>query len=120
MFIRLLPIILADLLFAAHIMRFHGFVPALFVVLFGLTLFIRRPIIPKIWQILLLLAVGEWIRVAMLFVRYRMAMEMPYVRLLIIMGMVILFFIFVIFWWQNKKIVNFYHQNDEKGGDQQQ
>ncbi len=117
MIFRLLPMILANLLFAAHVMRFNGLVPALFVVLLLLTLFIRRPLIPKIWQLLLLLAVGEWIRVTLMFVRYRLAMDMPYVRLLFIMVGVILFFIFVIFWWQNEKIVKFYRIEEEKGGE---
>lgn len=117
MLLRLLPMIFADLLFAAHILRFHGTVPAFLVVLLLITLLIRKPWIPHFWQVLLLLAVGEWIRVTILFVRYRLAMDMPYIRLLIIMGAVILFFIFVIFWWQNKRIEAFYQTNKEEGGE---
>ncbi|HHE54615.1 MAG TPA: hypothetical protein ENL21_02455 [Caldithrix abyssi] len=118
MFFRLLLMILADVLFAAHILRFNGIVPALLIILFAFTLLIRRPVIPKIWQILLLLSIGEWIRVTSMFVRYRLVMDMPYVRLLIIMALVILFFVFVIFWWNNQKIQEFYHLIPEKGGDQ--
>ena len=118
MFLRLLPMILADVLFAAHILRSHGMVPTLIILLFLLTLFIRRPWIPKMWQILLLLSVAEWIRTTATFVHFRLAMQMPYFRLLLIMGLVILFFVFVIFWWNNKKIQQFYQSGIEKGGEE--
>ncbi len=110
MVFRFLPFIIADLLFAAHVLRFSGLVPALAIVLLLATLFIRKPWIPRMWQVLLMLAVVEWLRVTAMFVRYRVAMEMPYVRLMIIMGMVVLFFVFTIFWWQNKKIQAFYNR----------
>ncbi len=112
MFWRLAPMVFADLLFAAHVLRFYGFLPAILILAFGLTLLIKKSWLPGIWQILLLFAIGEWIRVTIEFVRYRLAMGMPYFRLIIIMGAIILFFIFVIFWWQNKKIQLYYKKGD--------
>ncbi|APF18953.1 hypothetical protein Calab_3307 [Caldithrix abyssi DSM 13497] len=115
MFLRFLPMIFADLLFAAHVMRFQGLYPALAVVLLLGTLFIRRAWVPGLWQVLLLLAIGEWLRVTAMFIRFRLAMDLPYIRLLIIMGLVILFFVFVIFWWQNDKIQAYFKNKSETG-----
>jgi len=108
MILRLLPVIFADLIFAAHVLRFHGPAPALIVLLINFTLYIRKPWIPIMWQLLTGLAIIEWIRVTIYFVNFRMAMDMPYVRLLFIMGLVILYNVFVIFRLRSHKIQKWY------------
>ena len=108
--LRLLPLIFAQLLFAAHIMRLNGLMWALLVLLLLFTLFIRRNWIVQFWQMIAALATLEWIRITIVIVQLRLAVEMPYARLLIIMGAVILFNLFVIYWLQRPKIKAFYDQ----------
>lgn len=108
MILRLLPIIIADFLFAAHVLRFHGLALALIVLLINFTLFIRKPWIPIMWQLLTGLAIIEWIRITIYFVNFRMAMDMPYARLLLIMGLVILYNVFIIFRLRSYKIQKWY------------
>ena len=110
--LRLLPLIFANLLFAAHIMRSFGLIWALAVLAFLFTLFIRRDWIIGIWQVIIAFAILEWIRTTLVIVKLRLAVEMPYVRLLIIMGAVILFNLFVIYWLQRPKIKTFYNQTN--------
>ncbi len=108
MILRLLPVIIADFLFAAHVMRFYGLWPALIVLLLNFTLFIRKPWIPIMWQLLTGLAVIEWIHITIYFVNFRMAWDMPYFRLLLIMGLVILYNVFIIFRLRSYKIQKWY------------
>jgi hypothetical protein len=110
--IRLLPLIFVQLLFAAHIMRSFGMIWALVVLILLFTLFIRRDWIIRLWQIIIAFEVVEWIRTTIVIVQLRLAVEMPYIRLLIIMGAVILFNLFVIYWLRRPIIINFYNQKD--------
>ena len=103
MLLRFMPIILSTLLFAAHIMRFYGLIPALAVLLLLFTLFFRRIWIMRFWQISLSLATMVWISAAIDFVRFRLVTDMPWSRLLIIMLAVILLNVFSILWLQHKK-----------------
>ncbi len=106
--IRLLPLIFAQLLFAAHIMRSFGIIWAMAVLILLFTIFIRRGWIIHIWQAIIAFEVVEWIRTTIIIIRLRLAMGMPYVRLLIIMSMVILFSLFVIYWLQKPKVKAIY------------
>ena len=110
--IRLLPLILAQLLFAAHIMRSFGILWATVVLIPLFTLFISRDWITRLWQIIIAFEVVEWIRTTIVIVQLRLAVDMPYIRLLIIMGAVILFNLFVIYWLRRPIIINFYIQKD--------
>ncbi len=112
MFLRLLPLIFADLIFAAHVFRFHGLWPAIIVILINFTLFIRKPWIPLMWQLLTALAIIEWIRITIYFVNFRMAMDLPYIRLLFIMGLVILYNIFIILRLRSARIQKWFAGKD--------
>ena len=109
-FFRLLPLIFAQLLFAAHIMRSYGLFWVIVVLLLLFTLFIRKEWIIRMWQIIYVLITLEWIRTTIMIVKLRLAVEMPYTRLLIIMSAVILFSLFVIYWLQRPRIKTFYNQ----------
>ncbi len=113
MFVRLLPVIFADLLFAAHILRFNGILPALLIILLIPTLFIKKPWILLSWQVLTAVAIIEWIRTTVMFVQFRLAMHLPYVRLTVIMGIVILFNLFILFWLRSSKTRSFYEFKEE-------
>ena len=115
MFFRLLPVIFATILFAAHIMRFTSLYPALAVLALLATLFIRKNWIPYMWQILTGLAIIEWLRTTIMFVQMRLDVGLPYLRLLVIMGVVILFNVYVLISLRNKKLQAFYVDKDKKG-----
>jgi len=106
--LRLLPLIFVQLLFVAHIMRSFGIIWAMAILILLFTLFIRREWIIRLWQIIIAFEIVEWIRTTIVIVQLRLAVEMPYLRLLIIMGVVILFSLFVIFWVQKSIIKKFY------------
>ena len=74
--LRLLPIIFAQLLFAAHIMRSHGLIWALLVLSLLSTLFIRRDWLIRLWQVIVTLATVEWIRITIVIVQLRLAVIM--------------------------------------------
>lgn len=109
--IRLIPLIFAQLLFAAHIMRSHGPVWALAVLALLFTLFIRRKWIIGLWQTLIALTVLEWVRTTLVLTQLRMDVGMPYTRMLIIMSVVILYNLFVIYRMQSKDILFHYNKN---------
>jgi len=113
--VRLLPLIFAALLFAAHVMRFNGFYPALLIPALLLTLFIRHYPVIYLWQFLLGLASIEWLRTTIELIRMRITLEAPFGRLLLIMSLVIFYNIFVIIYLRHKAFKAFYlMKNDVK------
>ncbi len=110
--VRLLPVIISDILLAAHFLRFYGFIPAVIILLLLLTLILRRKWIPRLWQGLLFIGTLMWIDTTANLLQIRLAMEMPWMRLLVIMGAVILFTIFSGFWLENKKLKSYFASSD--------
>lgn len=108
MTLRLSPVVMIWLLFTAHIMRSHGLETAVFILLMSATLWLRNRYIPFIWQMFIGIATVEWIRTTIYLTQLRIVQELPYERLLIIMGAVILFNIFGIFWMGTQKIKALY------------
>lgn len=106
--LRLLPVIISTLLSAAHVMRFNGPIRAMTVLGILLTLFIRKPWIIRLWQVLLTFATLKWVTIAIELVQMRIAFEMPYLWLAVILIAVITFNAFAIIWMQNEKIRVFY------------
>lgn len=106
--IRLVPLIFAQLLFAAHIMRSFGSIWAMVILILLFTLFIRRDWILRLWQVVIAFEVIEWIRITIIIVQLRLAVDMPYIRLLIIMSAVIIFNLFVIYLLRRPKVKTFY------------
>ncbi len=112
--VRLLPLIFSTILIAAHIMRFYGLEAAILMLLLPATLFIRNLWTLKFWQVLHGVFVVMWIFVSINLVQTRMALNMPWVRLAIIMVVVTLFTAFSGLWLENKKIKQAYnHKNNE-------
>jgi hypothetical protein len=54
--IRLIPVFISTLLFAAHVMRIHGSFWAIPVIALLLTFIIRKPRIIRFWQFFMALA----------------------------------------------------------------
>ncbi|MEJ2053063.1 MAG: hypothetical protein P8X42_04000 [Calditrichaceae bacterium] len=110
--VRLLPLIFAQLLLAAHIMRSQGLIWAIIVLFLLMTLFIRRGWIIRFWQIIIGLAAIEWIRTTLIITHLRINIDMPYTRMLVIMIAVILYNLFVIYWLQRPVISDHYCRTD--------
>jgi hypothetical protein len=90
MVVRLLPVLLSAVLLAAHFSR-HA-VPALIPValLFPALLLVRRPWVPRVVQVVLVLAAVEWVRTAVALGSARRATGEPWVRMAVILGAVAL------------------------------
>lgn len=88
--LRLLPVVLALGVLAAHFYRGQSWVP------FGMTvallpfLFIRAPWAARVLQAALVIGALEWIRTAAALIALRVSMGMPWTRLAIILGVVAL------------------------------
>jgi len=106
--IRLLPVILSFLLLAAHFYRAgYAVLTALcFVVL--VLLFSRKPWVPRLFQVLLLLGALEWLRSLYHFAAMRIAWEQPWTRLAIILGAVALFTALSGLVFRNRKLRDYY------------
>lgn len=113
LFVRLLLPIFANVLFAAHIMRFYGLLFAVLVLLLNFTFLIRQEWVLKMWQILLAMAVIVWIYVSFGFIQYRMIMDAPWVRLTAIMSAIVLYNIIAIIWMNSKKLKSQYIKNND-------
>lgn len=88
--LRLLPVILAFGLLAAHFSRADMFPATLVSLATPLLLLIRRPWIARSIQVLLLLAAAEWIRSMLGYIQVRKDIGEDWGRLAIILGSVAL------------------------------
>ena len=102
--VRLLPVILANLLFAAHMSRSYSDVLALLVLLFTFTLFLSQKWILRIWQGYLMLAGLLWIVDTIGLVQGRLALGIPWIRLAIILSLVSLFTFFAAYWLERPSL----------------
>lgn len=90
-FIRLLPVILSSWLLGAHFLRgWHIPIVALFALL-PLLLLVRKQWVARMFQVALVIGALEWIRTTIEFTRVRLEMGEPWMRMVIILGVVALF-----------------------------
>ena len=90
-FIRLLPVIFSFLILSAHFSR--GGLPVfsiLFLIILFL-LFVKRAWVARLIQFILIVGSLEWIRTIFKYVFERQDYGEPYIRLVIILGIVALF-----------------------------
>lgn len=85
-FIRLLPVILSFLLIAAHFFRAGQVYLAVSCLLILLLLIPKKTWVPRVFQVLLVVAALEWLRSLFMFVQMRIAFDAPWTRLAIILG----------------------------------
>lgn len=111
--VLLLPLFVAVLLFAAHVMRYHGLTWGLLVFLLVFSLLVRHSWVPKLWQFLVVVSLIEWTRTTVHLVRMRINLEMPYTRLLLIMAGVILFNVAVVYTLGNRKLRVYYSKKED-------
>ncbi len=113
MFVRLLPAIFSTIIMAAHLSRAGFDAVAIAVLVLPVTFLVRHPLLPRIWQIFLALTGLAWIYITAGFVQLRIEAGAPWVRLIIILGLVVLFNFYAAWSMGNKKIRDFY-QSDRK------
>ncbi len=89
--LRLLPVILSFLLLAAHFYRAGNVILTGLCVLLLFLLFLRKPWVPRLFQVLLVLGSLEWLRALYVFAQMRIAFEQPWTRLAVILLAVALF-----------------------------
>ena len=89
-FLYLSPVFLSIILLAAHFLYAGYFILVFMVLASLLILLIRKPWAARIIQIELVLGGIEWIRAALNYVEIRQANNMPWTRLVIILGAVAL------------------------------
>lgn len=90
-FIRLLPVILSMLILTAHFLRAGYMILVILIISSLLFLFIRSSWIVRLIQVELILGGIEWIRTTFMLVNIRLANNLPWERLVIILGSVAAF-----------------------------
>jgi hypothetical protein len=90
-FLRLLPVFISFLLLAAHFMRAGQVVVSTVLLALLLLLFLPKIWVPRVIQLILLLGTFEWLRTLYTVAQVRIALDMPWMRMAIILGVVALF-----------------------------
>lgn len=89
--LRLLPVVFSFLILSAHFSR-QGFpILSILCLVIPFLLFIKRTWVVKLIQIFLVLGSIEWIRALFIYVNERQSISEPYIRLVIILGIIALF-----------------------------
>lgn len=89
--LRLLPAVLALLLLAAHFYRAGLVALAVAACLLPLALLVKKPWIPRLFQVVLVAAALEWCRTLYVIAQMRIAFDMPWARMALILGAVAAF-----------------------------
>lgn len=90
-FIRLLPVLISFLLMAAHFVRAGQTGIAFVLLAFLLLLTLRKAWVPRFMQLILLLGAVEWVRTLISVALMRIELDMPWMRMAIILGAVAVF-----------------------------
>jgi hypothetical protein len=89
--LRLLPVIFSFLILSAHFSRAGSPLLLIIFLLLPVLLFIKKAWVVRLIQIFLVIGSIEWIRILFVYVNERQAIGQPYIRLIIILGVVALF-----------------------------
>ena len=89
--LKLLPVILSFLLLGAHFYRAGLAWATVLCAAIPFLLFVQKPWIPRLFQVLLVLGAIEWLRSLYFFAAMRIAWDQPWTRLAVILGAVALF-----------------------------
>ena len=82
------PVILSFLVLGAHFMRYGNWVGVVAAVLLIALLLVRQPWAARLMQLVLILGALEWAHTIYELVRVRTAHGVPYVRMVVILGVV--------------------------------
>jgi hypothetical protein len=105
---RLLPVIISFLLLGAHFYRAGAGIAAGLCAALPLLLFLRKPWVPRTFQVFLALGALEWLRTLFAFATIRIALEQPWIRLAVILGAVALFTALSALVFRSRALKSFY------------
>ena len=83
-----IPVVLSLLVLGAHFLRFGHWVGVVASVALVALLAVRRPWVPRLMQVVLVLGAVEWLRTLLDLAQMRAATGEPYARMTIILGAV--------------------------------
>lgn len=107
--IRLLPPIISLLLLSAHFSRAEMPLLSLISLIIPFLLLIKKQWIVRVIQIILILGALEWIHSMFFYVHQRQEFNEPYLRLVVIIGVVALFTGLSALVFKNKKLKDLYN-----------
>ena len=84
--VLIIPVVLSALAMAAHLTRAWGLTVGLLALTPLVLLAIRRPWVPRVLQVLLLVGAAEWVRTVAALAEIRLATGMPWMRMVMILG----------------------------------
>ena len=90
-FVRLIPVFISFLLLAAHFLRAGQTIVVVVLLAMLFLLFLKKYWVPWVIQVVLLLGAVEWLRTLMSVAQVRIGMDMPWMRMAVILGVVALF-----------------------------
>ena len=82
------PVVVSLLVLGAHFMRYGNSVGVVAAVLPIVLLFVRQPWAARLMQIVLVIGALEWVHTTYELVQQRIAHGLPYVRMVVILGVV--------------------------------
>ena len=88
--VRLTPVFLSALLLAAHFSRADNLPMIVLSFIAPLLLLVRRPWIPRAFQVALVVGALEWVRTVVAIALARQALGEPWMRMAVILGVVAL------------------------------
>ena len=88
--VRLTPVFLSALLLAAHFSRADNLPMIVFSLIAPLLLLVRRPWVPRVFQVALLIGALECVRTLVAIALARHALGEPWMRMALILGVVAL------------------------------
>jgi hypothetical protein len=106
--LRLFPVIFSYLLLGAHFYRAGQVLLTVLCLVVLLLLFLRKPWVPRVFQLLLVAGSLEWLRSLYSFAAMRIAWDQPWTRLAIILGAVALFTVLSGLVFQHRKVKAYY------------
>jgi len=82
------PVVLSLLVLGAHFLRYGSYIGVLGALLFIALLFLRRPWVARVMQVVLVLGTLEWLRTMYEIAQIRFLHGQPFGRMLVILGIV--------------------------------
>ncbi|MCD6180081.1 MAG: hypothetical protein J7K39_09280 [Bacteroidales bacterium] len=103
-FLRLIPVILSFLILGAHFSRDNMSSLMMISLAFPFLLLIKKPWVPKVFQIALILGTLEWLRSLYFYIQAYEQSGQSWTKLLVIIGSVTLFTALSVLVFNNKAI----------------
>ena len=87
-FLLCTPVVLSLVVLGAHFMRYDNWIAVYGVAMLLVLMFVRRPWVARLLQLVLVIGAFEWLRTLYGLARFRIAQDQPFVRMAVILGVV--------------------------------